>query len=200
MKTRAVWSAGAVVLGVALAANVWNGNRLWTAYTLVGVVLFAAFLALDRRGIVRIPPGTLLAMTVLGALHFLGGSLAGVHRGFGVNGAYYVFPWWDNVAHFLGGGVVWMLADVVLRDRLGIPTRRVATSVAAVAFAALAGIAVELYEFTGFIAFGTVDQGFYVNTMLDLYYDVLGAAAIAVSAHQWARWWGTRSRAGADPA
>lgn len=188
MKRGTTWLLGAAVLAIALAANLATRNGLWTAYTIVGAVGFATFYALEKRGAWRIPQGTLVALSVLGALHYLGGSLAGVHRAFGVNGLYYVLPWWDNLAHFLGGAIAWTLADAVLRERLAVPARRFATSASALAFAALAGVAVELYEFAGFVGFGTIDQGFYVNTMLDLYYDLLGATAAGVAAHAWPRW------------
>jgi hypothetical protein len=39
------------LLTVALVANLWTGNLLWTAYTLSGCVAFVAFTALSlRRG------------------------------------------------------------------------------------------------------------------------------------------------------
>jgi hypothetical protein len=70
---------------------------------------------------------------------------------------------------------------------------------AAVGLAVLLGVVVELHEFGGFVAFGTVDQGFYTNTMLDLYHDVLGAGAAAVLGHRWDAWFGPAEAAG-DPA
>lgn len=184
------WTLGAGVLAVALATNVATGNALWRNYTLVGVLVFAGMYHLERRGTLVIPARTLHAIVAVGSLHFLGGSLAGVHDVFGVNGAYYIFPWWDNAAHLLGGAVAWLLADATLRARLDLAARRPATSLAAVGLAVLLGVAVELYEFGGFVAFGTVDQGFYTNTMLDIYYDVLGAGAAAVLAHRWEAWFG----------
>ncbi len=190
------WRVGAVVLAVALLVNLLTGNTLWRNYTLVGIAVFLVLHHLHHRGSWHIPPRTALAMAIVGALHFLGGSLAGVHRVFGVNGLYYILPWWDNAAHALGGAAVWLLADAVLRQHLGGLQRRVVTSVAAVALAVLAGVVVELYEFAGFLLFGTVDQGFYTNTMLDLYYDLLGAVAAAVAAHRWDAWWGPEAEEG----
>lgn len=176
------------MLILALVLNLSTGNGLWLAYTLVGVLAYAILFVLDRRGKLDVPSRTLMAMAIVASLHFLGGSLAGVHSVFGVNGAYYVLPWWDNVAHFLGGAVGWMFFDFLFRARMGLEERRVATSLAAVGFTAMAGIGVELYEFSGFLFFGTIDQGFYTNTMLDLYYDLLGAGAAAIAIHRWAAW------------
>lgn len=201
---RPAWAVGAGVLAGALATNVATGNALWRNYTLVGTAVFLVLYRLEQVGAMRIPTRTLHAITLVGALHFLGGSLAGLHEIFGVNGAYYIFPWWDNAAHLLGGAVAWLLCDAVLRQRLAMAARRPATSAAAVGLAVLVGVLVELYEFSGFLAFGTVDQGFYVNTMLDLYYDVLGAAAAGVVAHRWEAWFGPAEApdraSGEDPA
>lgn len=184
MEVRHPWRIGAAVLLAALGLNLATGNGLWIAYTLVGIAAFTGLYLAEQRGIWRIPRGTLVGLSVLAALHFLGGSLAGVHEAFGVNGAYYVLPWWDNLAHFLGGALAWLLFDAVLRQWLDLEERQGATTLGALGVAVLAGVLVELYEFSGFLFFGTVDQGFYVNTMLDLYYDVLGGVAIAVWSHR----------------
>ncbi len=85
---------------------------------------------------------------------------------------YYALPWWDNVVHFLGAGAAGVAAAYLLAPRMT-PTK--GTIFVAGCVASFLGMVVELYEFTGFLWFGTVDQGYYTNTLLDLYYNALGA-------------------------
>lgn len=109
------------------------------------------------------------------ALHYVGGSMAGLHRVGGPNGLYYTFPWWDNVVHFLGSWAVGAAAAALLAAP---PAGRFRLRVALAACVGVTvGVAVEVYEFLQFVLWGTVDQGFYTNTVLDLYYNALGACA-----------------------
>lgn len=158
----------------AVAANGVLGNLLWLGYSLVGVVIVAATMTLDRALQWHLPDRLLWWCGVPLAMHYLGGSLSGLHQ-WGTNGLYYALPWWDNLVHFLGAGAVGVAAAYLLAPRLARQPRTVI--VCATAVASLLGLAVELYEFTGFLWFGTVDQGYYTNTVLDLYYNTLGGFA-----------------------
>lgn len=166
-------AAGALIV-IAVAANVAARNPLWTWYSIVGGVFLGAWMFLAHRLDWR-PSDRILWWALLPfSMHYLGGSLSGLHA-FGDNGAYYVFPWWDNLVHFLGGAVVAVVAAAWLTRRTDLA--RGARVFMAVGAASLLGVCVELYEFSGFLWFGTIDQGFYTNTVLDLYYNALGAGA-----------------------
>lgn len=167
------YRAVGAVLGVALALNLYTMNRLWASYTLIGIVGFVTLTFLVHRFRWDVPAKAVWLVGVGAGLHYLGGSLSGLHTLFGPNGAYYVFPWWDNVTHALGSGAVAVAAYATLRAHL--QTGAVLTSFLAVCVATTAGALVELYEFAGFVFFHTIDQGFYTNTLLDLYYNLLGA-------------------------
>lgn len=167
------WVTG-IALGGALALNAWTRNELWFWYTTIGlaVLLFAA--GLVRTYHLTIPRAAVWTVGLTAAMHYGGGSLGGLHAIGGPNGLYYVFPWWDNVVHFLGSAALGVAAFTIVSMRLPQASAAVAGFLG-VAVASLLGILIELYEFAQFVWFGTIDQGFYTNTMLDLYYNTLGA-------------------------
>jgi hypothetical protein len=113
------------------------------------------------------------------ALHYLGGSLSGLHQALGPNGLYYVFPWWDNVVHFLGAAGAAIIAHAIAQRHTD--SRGLAFWFAVFAAGTL-GMLVEFYEFLGFTLYNTVDQGYYTNTVVDLYNNVLGGVAGALIA------------------
>ena len=168
---RAPYVVAVLLVASATAVNAAVGNRLWLAYSLVGLVGILTLIVLDRAYRWHLPDRLLWWTTVPLAMHYLGGSLSGLHQ-WGPNGLYYALPWWDNLVHFLGAGAAGVAAAYLLAPRLG---RRGLAVFVAGCVASTLGMAVELYEFTGFLWFGTVDQGYYTNTLLDLYYNALGA-------------------------
>jgi energy-converting hydrogenase Eha subunit H len=159
----------------ALLLNLATGNDLWLDYTLIGFGLFLLAIGIVRLGLVRPPSSAVWAVGLTAALHYGGGSLSGLHQMGGPNGAYYVFPWWDNVVHVVGSASLAVAAFAILRDQLPEARRGLVVFLAA-ASSALVGTLAELYEFTQFVFLGTVDQGFYTNNLVDLYNNVLGAA------------------------
>ena len=162
------------IVGLALGANAATGNRLWFTYSLVGLGLVTALWLLDEANQWRLPDRLLWWCGVPLAMHYLGGSLSGLHQ-WGPNGLYYALPWWDNAVHFLAAASAAVAAAYLLAPRL--PRQRRTVILCATAVASLLGLLVELYEFAGFLWFGTVDQGYYTNTVLDLYYNALGGFA-----------------------
>ena len=171
---RAPFLAAAAIVAVAVGANAALGNRLWLTYSLVGLLLVAGAWLLDEANRWNLPDRLLWWCGLPLAMHYLGGSLSGLHQ-WGPNGLYYALPWWDNAVHFLAAAAVGIAAAYLLAPRL--PRQRRAVVLCATAIASLLGLAVELYEFAGFLWFGTVDQGYYTNTVLDLYYNALGGFA-----------------------
>lgn len=170
--------ATGTTLLVAFALNAYTGNRLWFWYTSVGAMLFLVVAGLVRHRRPEIPSLAAWLVGISGAMHYIGGSLSGLHSVGGLNGLYFVFPWWDNVVHFLGSFALGVAAVAYLERR--VPEGSLVI-VLGVALASLVGVLVELYEFAQFAWLGTIDQGFYTNTLLDLYYNLLGAAAGAYS-------------------
>jgi hypothetical protein len=168
------YQATAGVLAGAVALNVWTGNGLWLAYSLVCWAVFLLAAGLVRAGRWSPAPRAVWLVGLTWGLHYVGGSLAGLHRVGGPNGLYYALPWWDNLVHGLGSAGVAVAACAALRPLL--PGRPMLAAFLAVAVSSLVGVAVELYEFAQFVWFGTVDQGFYTNTLVDLYSNLVGGA------------------------
>jgi len=173
---RAAYAATGAMLGVALVANAALRNDLWFWYTCIGTGAYLVFLGLVRHRRLAPPPRAVAMGGVAAGLHYVGGSLSGVHWIGGPNGLYAAFPWWDNVVHALGAGAVAVIAAAALAGTVPRPALR---AFLAVTVAVFFGVVVELYEFAMFVLFGTVDQGFYTNNLLDLYDNLLGATLAA---------------------
>lgn len=171
---RAPYLACLAIMVVAVAANAALDNRLWFTYSLVGVAIVLGVAVIERAYAWRLPDRLLWWCGVPLAMHYLGGTLSGLHQ-WGSNGLYYALPWWDNLVHFLAAGAVGVAAAYLLAPRLPRQPRTVVFLATCVG--AFLGLAVEVYEFVGFLWFGTVDQGYYTNTVLDLYYNALGGFA-----------------------
>lgn len=180
----------AAALASVAVATYLEGKRLWAAYNVVGLTLLLAFALLVARLRLDLPRGATLVCYLTLILHYVGGSLGG-HFGIdGVNGLYAVFPWWDRVTHFAGASGVALLAFHVLRgvgarDAWRVPDGALALFAFALTMAV--GVGVELFEFGAWTFFATIDQGFYSNTMMDLYGDATGAAFGAALGVAWAR-------------
>ena len=168
-----------IALGGALALNLVTHNRLWFWYTVLGLGILLTFAAATNAYRLPTPPAAVWGVGLTAALHYVGGSLSGLHQIGGPNGLYYAFPWWDNIVHVLGSAAVAIAAYATLAATVQAP--RPALAVLAIALSSLVGVVVELYEFAQFVFLGTVDQGFYTNTVLDLYYNLLGATLGAIA-------------------
>lgn len=172
--------ATAVVLLVAAVMNAAAGNLLWLWYTTIGAAVFTVLVVLQRRAGTQVPDRLVWLIGLSAALHYLGGSLSGMHWVGGPNGAYYMLPWWDNVVHVLGSAAVAGVAVALWPASLSAHGALRATF--AVSLAVTVGALVELYEFLHFAWAGTIDQGFYTNTMIDLWNNLLGAVAGTLAA------------------
>lgn len=169
---RAPYLVSLAIVLLAVAANAYVGNRLWFWYSAVGVAAVGIVMGLDRVYRWHLPDRLVWWCGVPLAMHYLGGSLSGLHQ-WGSNGLYYALPWWDNAVHLIGCGAVGVVTAYLLAPRL--PRRRGLVVLLAASVATTVGMLIEFYEFVGFLYFGTVDQGYYTNTILDLYYNAVGA-------------------------
>jgi hypothetical protein len=162
------------IVTIAIGANAAVQNRLWFSYSLVGFGIVLAVMLLDRAYDWHLPDRLLWWCGLPLAMHYFGGSLSSLHQ-WGTNGLYYALPWWDNLVHFLAAGAAGVASAYLLAPRLPRQPRLVVFL--ATCIGAALGLAVEVYEFIGFLWFHTVDQGYYTNTVLDLYYNALGGFA-----------------------
>lgn len=160
-------------------ATALEGKRLWAAYNLLGVLFTLIFALVIHRLRVPIPPRATMICYIAVCFHYVGGSLGGHFGLTGINGLYAAIPWYDRVTHFAGASGIALLTFHLLlemsRARGWIVSER-AWAVFAFACAMTMGVFIELFEFGAWTFFGTVDQGFYSNTMMDLFTDTAGAA------------------------
>jgi hypothetical protein len=184
---------GIACFALLAALNQARGFDLWRNYALSGVAMGSVVTWVLWRKDVRIPHYIQWVIVAGLLLHYGGGSLGspdpfrmGLLGYHGINGAYHVHTWWDNLTHAAGIGagamaIAYLAEAYQMRRGLAWP----AWAVAGTAFlgALAAGVGVELYEYLGKSVFQTIDQGGYENTMRDLHFNVLGAVlgtAVAV--------------------
>lgn len=174
------------ILALSLAclslATFLEGKRLWAVYNAIGCVATLLFLVVVVKLDLQLPRAATLVMYVTAMLHYVGGSLGGHYGIEGINGLYAVFPWWDRMTHFFGAMGVALFAFHVLKLR-GWNAPSSALAFFSFVLAVAVGVGVELFEFAGWTFFGTIDQGFYSNTMMDLYDDTTGALFGAAVGH-----------------
>jgi hypothetical protein len=167
---------------------------LWRNYALSGVVLGGITTWVVYRLDVRVPRYIQWVIVTALLLHYGGGSLGnpdpyemGLLGYHGINGAYHVHSWWDNLTHFMGIGAGTMAITYLLdayQTKRGLAWTKTSIWMLAVATGLAAGVGVELYEYLGKTAFQTIDQGGYGNTIADLQFNFLGSAlasALAVT-------------------
>lgn len=202
---------GLTAFALLAVLNQARGFDLWRNYALSGLGMGAAVSWALYWWDVRVPHYIQWVIVVGMLLHYGGGSLGspdpfrmGLLGYHGINGAYHVHSWWDNLTHFVGVGAGTMATAYLLEAyqiRRGLAWRKLAVWGLAFTTGLAMGVGVELYEYLGKAVFQTIDQGGYSNTMLDLHFNVLGAAsggALAVTvdrrrlAGEIERHWGRR--------
>lgn len=191
-----------LLLCIALAAlNEARGFALWRNYALAGLFMGSMLTWLLWHKDLRVPHYIQWMIVVATMLHFGGGSTGSPVRGEegllgmrGINGAYHVFSWWDNLTHIAGTtaatlGFAYLLEGYQLRRRLG--WRPGALFTFSVAAGLAVGVGVELYEYLGKTLFQTIDQGGYYNTMGDLVSNLVGTglgATVGVAVNRTVFW------------
>jgi hypothetical protein len=217
VRTVAPFVVGLAAFALLAILNQARGFELWRNYALTGVFLGGFVTYLVYRWDLRIP--RYIQWVIVGGmlLHYGGGSLGspdpyrmGLLGYHGINGAYHVHTWWDNLTHFAGIGAGAMATAYLLeayQTRRGLAWNKRTVWALSFTTGLAMGVGVELYEYLGKTAFQTIDQGGYKNTMLDLLFNILGAslgAALAVTvdrrrlAMQIERHWGRRTATMAD--
>lgn len=133
--------------------------------------------------------GIILGVTMWGLLHMLGGSVMTTD---GVLYAYKIFPFFDGggdfyilkmdqVVHAFLYGVIGLMFYHLLREIIGIKTHTVL--IAAIAIFAAAGFSIinEIVEFLAAVNLPETGVGGYENTVLDMIFNLTGAAIAVVS-------------------
>ena len=137
----------------------------------------------------RFSTSIILGVTLWGLLHMLGGSVQTVD---GVLYAYRIFPFFDGggdfyilkmdqVIHAFLYGVIGLMFYHLLREIIGIKSHTIL--VAAIAIFAAAGFSIinEIVEFLAEVNLQNTGVGGYHNTVLDMIFNLTGAA-VAVMA------------------
>jgi hypothetical protein len=137
----------------------------------------------------RFSTSIILGVTLWGLLHMLGGS---VQTTDGVLYAYRIFPFFDGggdfyilkmdqVIHAFLYGVIGLMFYHLLREIIGIKSHTIL--VAAIAIFAAAGFSIinEIVEFLAEVNLQNTGVGGYHNTVLDMIFNLTGAAVAVIT-------------------
>lgn len=194
VRTVVPFLVGLACFALLAVLNQSRGFDLWRNYALSGLVLGGVVTWALWHWDVRVPRYIQWVIVTGMLLHYGGGSLGspdpyamGLFGYHGINGAYHVHSWWDNLTHFVGVGAGAMASAYLLdayQARRGLAWNKRTIWALSFLTGLAMGVGVELYEYLGKTMFQTIDQGGYKNTMLDLVFNVLGAglgAGLAVT-------------------
>ena len=162
-------------------------NYEFIAYALSIVVVIA--ILYGTLHITKFPTYLLVGVTLWGILHMMGGSVQTVD---GVLYAYKIYPFFDGggdfyvlkmdqLIHAYLYGVVGLMFYHLLRNVVGIKTHQI--FIAAVAIFAAAGFSIinEIVEFWAAVNIPGNGVGGYENTVLDLIFNLSGAAVAVLT-------------------
>ena len=162
-------------------------NYEFIAYALSIIIVIA--ILYGTLHITKFPTYLLVGVTLWGILHMMGGSVQTVD---GVLYAYKIYPFFDGggdfyvlkmdqVIHAYLYGVVGLMFYHLLRNVVGIKTHRV--FIASVAILAAAGFSIinEIVEFWAAMNIPGNGVGGYENTVLDLIFNLSGAAVAVLT-------------------
>ncbi|HMA77861.1 MAG TPA: DUF2238 domain-containing protein [Candidatus Paceibacterota bacterium] len=165
-----------------------QANYEFVAYA--GTILLVTIVLFGTLRWTRFSPAIILGVTIWGVLHMLGGSVQTVD---GVLYAYRIVPVfdgggeffilkYDQVVHAYLYGVFGLMFLHVLREVLHIRTHT--WVVGAIAIFAAAGFSIinEIVEFIANVTLPETGVGGYHNTVLDLIFNLLGAAVVVTVA------------------
>jgi putative membrane protein len=165
-----------------------TSNYEFVAYA-VTIVLVVGLLFATLHS-TKFPTYIIAGITVWALLHMMGGS---VQTPDGVLYAYKIFPFFDGggdfyilkmdqVVHACLYGVVGLMFLHLLRNIVGIKTHTILIAFIAVCAAAGFSILNEIVEFLAAVNLPETGVGGYENTVIDLIFNLLGAA-VAVALH-----------------
>lgn len=171
-------------------------NYEFVAYALTIAVVTAALFGTLRWS--RFGTGIIAGVTLWGILHMLGGSVQTVD---GVLYAYRIFPFfdgggefyilkYDQVVHAFLYGVIGLMFLHLLRNIVGIKTHLVLIAATAIFAAAGFSIVNEIVEFLAAVNLPETGVGGYHNTVLDLIFNLSGAAVAVIGAVVFGRKYG----------
>jgi len=162
-------------------------NYEFLAYA--GTIAVVAALLFGTLRWTRFSTTIILGITIWGILHMLGGSVMTTD---GVLYAYRIFPFfdggadfyilkYDQVVHAFLYGVVGLMFYHLLREIVGIKTHVALIAGVAIFAAAGFGIINEIIEFLAEVNLKNTGVGGYENTVLDLIFNLSGAAVAVIS-------------------
>jgi putative membrane protein len=162
-------------------------NYEFLAY--VGTIAIVTAVLFGTLRWTRFSSGIILGVTIWGLLHMLGGS---VQTADGVLYAYRLFPFFDGggdfyilkmdqVIHAFLYGVIGLMFYHLLTNIIGVRSHKVL--IAAIAIFAAAGFSIinEIIEFLAAVNLPETGVGGYENTVLDMIFNLTGAAIAVCS-------------------
>ncbi len=152
----------------------------WEFLFYVSIVGFFFFLLLKKHQTLGLTPGVLWGLSVWGLIHMMGGNIP-------VNGSVLynvqlipIFLKYDQLVHAFGFGVTTVVGWQLIRPYLKETYNRVTIGILIVMIGMGAGALNETLEFIATVIVPETNVGGYLNTSLDLIFNMLGASIAAV--------------------
>ncbi|MCP4481515.1 MAG: DUF2238 domain-containing protein [bacterium] len=161
--------------------SIWfymSGNREFLIYIFVMIALVFTIFFTDKK--VEYPNSVFIGFTIWGIIHMMGG-------GFSFNGTRfydlillpvsekYSILKYDQVAHVVANYLATILMFLIIRGKFQNKIKSwFAISVVVVMAGSGIGAINELIEFLAFLKTGSTGMGGYVNTLLDLFFNLIG--------------------------
>jgi len=154
--------------------SIHKREYIWALGCLLSLIVCFLPTLLKRRWKIHLPIELELLIVLALFLHSGGGALD----------AYHNIPWWDHITHFLSTAVVSLLAFIVMaiidayssEIKFNMPL----LIFFIVIFSLAMGVIWEFFEFTSDLLFGTHAQLNNTDTMVDLFFDLLGGIIVAI--------------------
>lgn len=156
-----------------------RGNFEFIFYS--AVVFFFLFLILLKQKTLQLSNGVLWGLSVWGLIHMMGGNIP---VGDGVLYNVWIIPpnifKYDQFVHAFGFGIATVVGWQLLRPYLTahIPKARLAILLIMIGLGV--GALNEIIEFVATVLVPDTNVGGYVNSMMDLVYDLLGAVIACI--------------------
>ncbi len=154
--------------------SIYKGEYIWALGCLLSLIVCMAPMILQRRWNIHIPVELELLIVLALFLHSGGGTL----------NAYHQIPGWDHITHFLSTTVISLIAfiSMAIIDAYT-PAIKFNTPLLIffiIIFSLAIGMIWEFFEFASDLLFGTHAQLSNIDTMSDLFFDLIGGVIVAI--------------------